>query len=294
MPSFAPYSACMVRGASQHLAFASAGGENAIRWASSDSNVAQVSSDGLVSATRAGTAIITAAEAGHSDTAKITVTTGLVSFVIDDSHSTDYTVKKPIFSAKHAVGSLAVISRLPGLTDAQLREFKSEGWEILAHSRTHVREDSLSVAQLDSEIAGSQRDLAKRGFGTTVFVYPYGIHTHQVDSVVQQHFQAGLLAAWRYNTLPIRNWDAVRRANLGTRYARSGENTLAFYQSLVDTTRLHGDWLIFMIHEITPTDSANLSDILDYVDNQSLPILTVSDAIQRVKQVPAGGCAPAH
>jgi len=263
-------------------------------WSTSDSGVVTVSPTGLVTARAPGTAEVAAEVGGFSAQTSLRVSQGQVTFVIDDGHETDYTIKKPIFDVKGAVAVVAIISTQRYLTDQELHAFLEDGWEVAAHSRTHVPEDTLTPAQLEREIGGAQADLAARGFMTSVHVYPYGAHSPLSDSVAKEHFEAALLAGGGPNPLPIRDWYAVRRKNFGARYALPGQNTPSFYQALVDTTRVDGRWLVFMIHELTGADSTHLSDLLDYIHQSGLPIVTFSEGVTRTQDLPPEGCLPAY
>ena len=266
-----------------------------ISWSTSDARVAQVSR-GVVTSIGPGNAVITAGVRGWFGHSSIWVSRGFVSFVIDDGHSSDWSTKRPIFEEKGAVASVAIVSSWSGVrqtSDSELRTLLSHGWEVLAHSRTHIREDSLSVGQLESQIQGAQEDLAARGFSTRIHVYPYGAYGRTTELVVRENFDAALTAGGGFNRLPITDWFAIRRINLGTAYARPGQNTLAFYKGLVDSTRVGGHWLIFMIHELTSADSANLSAVLDHSQSLGLSILTVSQGLARARAAPPMACTPA-
>jgi len=265
-----------------------------ISWSTSDARVAQVSG-GVVTGIGPGNAVITAGVRGWFGHSSLWVRRGFVSFVIDDGHSSDWSMKRPIFEEKGAVASVAIVSGWSGVrqtSDSELRSLVNLGWEVLAHSRTHIPEDTLNVGQLKSQIQGAQEDLAARGFSTRIHVYPYGAHSTTTEMVVRENFDAALTAGGGFNRLPITDWFAIRRINLGTAYARPGQNTLAFYKGLVDSTRIGGHWLIFMIHELASVDSANLRAVLDYSHNLGLPILTVSQGLAQAHVAPPMACAP--
>ena len=205
---------------------------------------------------------------------------GLISFVIDDGNLTDYTVKKPIFDARGAVAVSAVITRQRHLTDAQLLEMQADGWEIASHSRNHLDEINLSDAQLESEIGGARADLTAIGLTVSTHVYPHGFTNFKVEQVTKKYFDAGLTTRAHVNLTPCDPW-ALGRRNFGGRFARPGENTLAFYESLVDSARQHGRWLIFMVHEVDSADATTLGHLLDYIRAQSVPIVTIREGIRR-------------
>ena len=203
-------------------------------------------------------------------------THALVTFVIDDGWLTDYTVKKPIFDAHHAVAVSAIISGRRGMTDDQLRELERDGWEIASHSRTHPDLTRLTRLDLQSEIGGSKADLEAIGLHVSAFVYPWGLHNALVSRIARQFYQSAARVGWGLN-----DWDAgdpfdLGRANFGTQYGTPKTNTLASYESQVDVARTKGRWLIYMIHELQGSDAENLNALLGYIDGQSIPIVTLS------------------
>ena len=202
----------------------------------------------------------------------------MVTFVIDDGRLTDYTVKKPIFDAKHAVAVSAVISRKRYLSDAQLLEMQADGWEIASHSRTHADEDSLSEAQLEDEIGGAKIDLEAIGLIVTTHVYPHGLTNFIAERVVRRHYQAGLTVGGPVNHAPFFLL-ALGRKNFGPAYAHAGEDRLDYYEALVDSANHSGRWLIFMVHEVDSTSALNLSRLLDYIQAHSIPIVTIRQGI---------------
>src|SRR6184192_2723514 len=135
-----PTEACVVRGGELQLTAAIVDVNRQpyprakVSWTTSDSQVVDVSPEGLVIARRPGSAVITASVPGWSGHSSVRVSEGLVSFVIDDGHSTDWTAKRPLFEAKGAVASVAIITHFRQLGDSELRSLVREGWEILAHS----------------------------------------------------------------------------------------------------------------------------------------------------------------
>src|SRR5436853_1902151 len=160
-----PMEACVVQGGALRLAAGvrDVSGKpypaESIRWSTSDSLVARVSG-GLVTAIQPGTAVIGANVKDWSGHVSVRVTQGLVSFVIDDGHSSDWSVQRPIFGGKGAAASVAIVSRWGGVrqtSDSELRLLVRQGWEVLAHSRTHVREDTLTVADLEAQVGGAQQ-----------------------------------------------------------------------------------------------------------------------------------------
>lgn len=81
----------------------------------------------------------------------------------------------------------------PLMTWQQLETLAEQGWEIGAHTRTHPSLPTLSLAQAEDEMLGSQHVLADR-FGQSVetFAYPYGHTTPAITQLAQKHFRTAV------------------------------------------------------------------------------------------------------
>lgn len=65
----------------------------------------------------------------------------------------------------------------------QVRELDREGFQIGAHTRTHVDLGLVEGHDADCEIRGSRKDLEERlGHGVTLFAYPFGGRRNMTDS----------------------------------------------------------------------------------------------------------------
>ncbi len=204
---------------------------------------------------------------------------GMVTFVIDDGNVTDYTVKKPIFDAAGVVAVSGVISSRLVLSNAQLLAMQADGWEIASHSRRHMDETVLTEAQLEDEIGGAKVELERMGLTVTTHVYPYGRFNELVERVVRRHYQAGVKASGGLNVIPLFNRFEISRRMFGYQYTSGDRNTLPFYQTLVDSAKHRGLWLVFELHEVNSSDAVMLSQLLEYIRKQSLPVVTIRQGL---------------
>ena len=204
---------------------------------------------------------------------------GMVTFVIDDGNVTDYAVKKPIFDAAGVVAVSAVISSRLVLSNAQLLAMQADGWEIASHSRRHMDETVLTEAQLEDEVGGAKAELERMGLTVTTHVYPYGRFNELVERVVRRHYQAGVKASGGLNVIPLFNRFEISRRMFGYQYTRADRNTLPFYQTLVDSAKHRGLWLVFELHEVDSSDAVMLSQLLEYIRKQSLPVVTIRQGL---------------
>ena len=118
----------------------------------------------------------------------------------DDGYLSDYTVARPALRRYRWPGvlNLVVDNVVPGdITAAQVRALIAAGWEIDAHTISHVDLTGLGAAQLRREVAGS-RLMLRHMFGQQVdfFCYPAGRYDAQVVAAVRA---AGYLGATTVN-----------------------------------------------------------------------------------------------
>jgi peptidoglycan/xylan/chitin deacetylase (PgdA/CDA1 family) len=73
--------------------------------------------------------------------------------------------------------------RHPWMTWDQVRSLHRRGFEIGAHTQTHVDLGSVTTDEARSEVQGARHDLERRlGAGVTSFAYPYGRRENLTDA----------------------------------------------------------------------------------------------------------------
>jgi peptidoglycan/xylan/chitin deacetylase (PgdA/CDA1 family) len=113
---------------------------------------------------------------------------------VDDGYVDDVTQILPVLRRNRMVATFYVITgrvHEPGfLTVRQIRELEAAGMDVGAHTRTHANLPSLPASALESEVAGSGRDLRHiLGHPVYWFAYPYGaFDARVVDSVRRAGF----------------------------------------------------------------------------------------------------------
>jgi peptidoglycan/xylan/chitin deacetylase (PgdA/CDA1 family) len=117
---------------------------------------------------------------------------------VDDGYVDDVTQILPVLQREHMVATFYVVTgrmHEQGFLDAaQIRELDAAGMDVGAHTRHHVALPQLGPAELDSEVAGSRRDVEQvLGHPVYWFAYPFGeLDPATVDAVRRAGF---LLAA---------------------------------------------------------------------------------------------------
>jgi peptidoglycan/xylan/chitin deacetylase (PgdA/CDA1 family) len=98
-----------------------------------------------------------------------------------------------------------------------LRRLHAEGLAVAPHSRTHRTLTALDDGELDEELRGSLRDVAREiGIAPPCFAYPGGIHDRRVvDATERAGYEAAFTTRRGVNDLRRRDWLRLRRVNVG-------------------------------------------------------------------------------
>jgi len=205
--------------------------------------------------------------------------TGLVSFVFDDTFSSQYTNAKPVFDSLGVVGSLAIVSDFVGsdtsyLSWAQLTNFQAAGWEIMSHSKTHtVRLYVTNEATIRAEM-----DLApfvQRGFVVNNFVWPWGDSGPVSRRIAFDYYRSCRGIEEAQNTSPLRTYDLYSYAIDNTALSNS-------YKAAILTAKANNSWVTFYSHETTAAVSNMLAQLITYAQANGVSIVTVNQGLDRV------------
>jgi peptidoglycan/xylan/chitin deacetylase (PgdA/CDA1 family) len=118
----------------------------------------------------------------------------------DDGYLSDYPVALPTLSRHRRPGVLNLVVRNLAHGDIepwQVRRLIAAGWEIDAHTISHIDLTRLDSAQLREEVAGSQAQL-RRMFGGPVDFFCYQLG-HYDDRVIAAVKAAGFRGATTEN-----------------------------------------------------------------------------------------------
>jgi peptidoglycan/xylan/chitin deacetylase (PgdA/CDA1 family) len=118
-----------------------------------------------------------------------------VVLTFDDGYRGDYVYARPTLRRLRWAGDLNLLVGNLGdeLSDQMVERMINDGWEIDAHTISHLDLTSMSGSRLNREVAGSRRVLQRR-FGQPVnfFCYPAGKFDSQTIRAVRE---AGYLGA---------------------------------------------------------------------------------------------------
>ena len=211
----------------------------------------------------------------------------IVTITNDDGNLAFYSNLKPILDAKGIKCNLAIYTSVVGdgnhFTWDQLRQLQSEGYEISNHTNTHPDIDIKSLSEIESEILISQNLFKTNGINVDTIVYPAGFDSNDAakKDLFKKYFKAGFAAQNLYNDVPIESI-YLHRHDWG------GITTLAGWQSKIDVAVSNKSWMVFMMHDWMDSvidGQQLLSDVIDYIQLQGIPIVTISQGLVMVGNV---------
>ena len=104
----------------------------------------------------------------------------------DDGYLSQYVAAFPALKRYQWPGVVNLIAQGSDLPNGDVKRMIGAGWELGAHTITHVDLTTVDPATLQREVAGSRQILRQR-FGTPVdnFAYPFGHYDNTVISAVR-------------------------------------------------------------------------------------------------------------
>lgn len=194
-------------------------------------------------------------------------------------------------------GSVYIISdNLEGLSGWEedyylnLSEVKSisEFMEIGSHSKSHA--DLIRVAQYESEIVLSKKNLEGYGFNISTFVYPGGNYNPRVLSLVKRNYDCASTQDVGTNGIPIRPHllkDFTLRSyndiSTAKRVIKDGKwNILTFH----DIGPIEVEKMPTMFRKVAESNSFSLEEfenLLEYLKQNNIQVVTIKDGCDLFK-----------
>ena len=120
---------------------------------------------------------------------------GSLALSFDDHDIAGWTALRPLFAHYHARVTLFVSAFL-ALTEterAQLHELAADGHDIEFHSTNHLHAPAYAAEHgtdgyVADEIAPGLAAMRADGFAPTIFAYPFGERTAELDDALRPHF----------------------------------------------------------------------------------------------------------
>lgn len=244
---------------------------------------------------------VLAAEAGRTVARPLTLP--MLSFLSDDGTLADYLRLFPLLQAQQVPASIAVISivakldgrapallppsmQMPYMNLEQLHRLQSAGWEILSHTRTHRNLCKLGQTELEHELLGSKEELHALGLEVgEALVYPYGHYNPAVMRFTSRYYRFAVIAAGGLNFGRLSPFQ-IRRVPFD-------RGCTAFYLGEVERAIVARAWLIFMLHPGLPQfdkdQQSHLAKVIEHARSRSMPIVTVGEALRRLRCIPQAG-----
>ncbi len=209
---------------------------------------------------------------------------GRISFTFDDGLASTYNYAAPTLAKYGLTGTDYVITSCVDMVTApntchangdttymtwqQIESLQNAGWEIGSHTADHpclasnastdpddCPQTSLTKAQVDQELAGSQAALAAHGINATDISTPYGDYNNSSLAEIAKYYatQRGFADqntnVWGYTNDYIIN-----------DYHVEGTTTVAQVEAKIDTAIANNQWLVLTFHDVFPNASTDPDD----------------------------------
>jgi peptidoglycan/xylan/chitin deacetylase (PgdA/CDA1 family) len=237
-----------------------------------------------------------------------------ISFTFDDGYTSALTQAATTLAKYGMTGTSYVITNCVGMTTApnacradtaktymtwsQIQSLQNTyGWEIGSHTVDHqclasnasvdpddCQANTLTIAQVDAELANSKAALAANGVNATTIATPYGDYNQSVLAEISKYYAAHRgFADTGFNAAPYNQY--IIRDQIGT-----GGVGVAKMEKYVDQAIANHQWLVFSFHDILAKkasknandyeySTANLDTIAAYVKSKSVPVVNVRDGL---------------
>jgi peptidoglycan/xylan/chitin deacetylase (PgdA/CDA1 family) len=206
----------------------------------------------------------------------------LTLFVDDDGNTGVITKLKDLFRSRGVPCSVALIGNSPVVTNEDYRNQlldlqNNDGWEILSHTMAHINLSTSTNEQQEQDCIDYLNLMNGYGFNVKSIAYPWGQYGNK--DIISKYFEAGFDTANTYNNAALDPYK-IHRYALGSSMP-AGEDTLAFFQGVIDGAIANKRLIVFMTHCDYPgNDMQIITDVLDYAITQGLKIGTPNEALR--------------
>lgn len=206
----------------------------------------------------------------------------------DDGLSGVYTYAYPYLNSKHARATALIISDAIGtagyMTLAQIQALDAAGWTVGNHSKTHAHFNTLTQAEIETELSACDTALATLDETRRKHVaYPFGEWDADVEAamIAQSMITGRTVNAGNVPTLPIPSVNHIKVNNI------TSTTTLATAEGYVDAAKSRGEVATLLFHNIVDGAPAanqwaktNFEALVDYCIAQEVPLITRHDMYQ--------------
>ena len=214
--------------------------------------------------------------------------TGAVTFRFDDGWLSQYQNAVPKLNSAGYKATFYIVSRqlfengFSGFLNAtQLKDIYNQGYEIGAHTETHLHLMQLTQSQQQSEIQGSRNDLIAMGLGpVSSFSYPYGEYNATTLQIVKDSGFLNAASTINQYVLPTSDKYQLERKEI------NASTTISQIKAMIDEASNNKKWLVFEIHQVLDTTNPPgdiysitktiFDQTVDYVVQKKIPVVTIS------------------
>ncbi len=208
----------------------------------------------------------------------------LVTFVFDDGFEKTYSRAMPILQAQGEVACAAIVLNYIGIKDrmtaAQILALQNGGWEILGHSISHPDLTTLSGADIENELKTSKEGFIALGFSIKNFVYPFYRHNANARVIAKKYYRsarAGDVSRTGFDINPrIMRIFAMSAIDINV------FDHLTALEGIVDDAEANNSWLMITAHNLNPEKEALLKNIIDYIQEKGIEIVTIDQGLDFV------------
>lgn len=173
------------------------------------------------------------------------------------------------------------------MSETQLKDVYANGVKISCH---HYRQYNMDDSELlptydtyDQDLSLCDELFKSWGINDVISVsYPQGKYIDDYIGAAKDHYSMGFTVDQGINEQPYESF-YMKRCEV---FPESGDGSIDAAIERVNELMETGGWLIFMTHAWYPTFTTGaLKDLIDYIQTNQIPIVTVNEAIHRTGNI---------
>lgn len=205
----------------------------------------------------------------------------------DDGDRSQYENVYPVMKTANMQGDIALITGRAGdgyhLTIPEIHEMTNDGWDIVNHTKNHIRLYEATREEIEYQIRWGRDYLRVNGAGiaSEYTVVPFAGRNQNVYAALEKHTKAMRNNDGILNTMPITDRYSI------SSYEVQQEITLAEVKSKIDEAISKKQWLILLFHIIDNNDEQyhwllnNFEQVIEYLNakRNEIKIVTMSNGL---------------
>lgn len=227
----------------------------------------------------------------------------LLVLTFDDGFETDYTIAYPLLKQRDIVGTsfingdhIETGKRDRRMTWDQIKELKSNGWDIQGHTFSHENLPELTEEEIRQEFELNADTFELNGLSKPDHTaYPYGAHDDTVREIGKEYRKTLRRVNSPENiNIPYNTWDNIDFHNLSARQTDihdGNTDRLEYRKNDIDQSVKNNGILIFFSHEFKQSDAEQhetqveyYEELIDYAIEKGMEFVTMSEMYDLVKE----------